>query len=132
MGRSDRYGKPPPDKPAPETFFPLDIKKHKVFIQKDYLTLSTQTNTPMVNVGEAFAQLLAFNPRFNKLTTDGNHPNLQGSYLAAAMLHRCFSKVSAQSISYTPSELSQDDANTIHTFIDQFYPDGTCRTIQPK
>ena len=128
----NRHGTPPPDKPVPETFFPLDIKKHYNFIQHDYLMLSTQTNTPMVDVGQAFAQLPTFNRRFNKLTTDGNHPNLQGSYLAAAMFHRCFSKVSAQSISYTPSELSQDDADAIRTFIDQFYPNGTCPTIQYK
>lgn len=120
------HGEPPQDQPAPETFFPLDGEKHYAFIQSDYGALSAQTHTLMVNVGEAFQKFLAANPRFSTLTTDGNHPSLQGSYLAAAMFHTCFSDVRAQSIRYIPPSLSSDDAVTILAFIDQFYSGGTC------
>lgn len=120
------HGSPPQDRVAPESFFPLDIEKHFEFIQSDYHTLSGQTNAQIVNVGQAFLQLLASNPRFHSLTSDGNHPNLQGSYLAAVMFHVCFSKTPAHTISYVPSGLSHDDALAIRTFIDQYYPDGIC------
>lgn len=122
----DAHGRPPQDKVAPETFFPLDIEKHFKFIQSDYHMLSNQTNAQIVNVGQAFLQFLAFNSRFHSLTSDGNHPNLQGSYLAAVMFHVCFSKTPAHTIRYVPLGLSHDDALTIRTFIDQYYPDGTC------
>ena len=120
-----QHGKPPEGRSAPETFFPLDIKKHYAFIQRDYDALSDKTNALMVNVGEAFRELLV-SSRFKTLTSDGNHPNLQGSYLMAAMFHVCFSKEPASAIGYRPSGLSEDDAMELLAFIDRFYPSGTC------
>lgn len=124
----DHHGEPPHDRPAPDTFFPLDIEKHTRFIQNDYHTLASQSHALEVNVGGAFQKLLATNQRFDTLTTDGNHPNLQGSYLMAVMLHVCFSKVPASTINYTPPGLIDGDAQAIKAFVDHTYPDGTCIT----
>jgi len=122
----NKHQQPPADRPAPETFFPLNLEKHDAFIQHDYSTLAAQTQTPMVNVGEAFQHVLNSPLHFKKLTSDGNHPNLQGTYLGAVMFHVCFSKMPASSIQYTPSGLSENDAKAIRLFIDLTYPNGTC------
>ena len=124
-----QHGSPPAGKPAPESFYPTSEEKHYVFIQRDYHNLSARTKTPIVNAGEAFKYFRESKQSNKELTTDGNHPTLQGSYLVAAMFYVCFTGQGTNSIKYTPDQLTVSEAAEVLKIIDKHYPKTTCPKI---
>lgn len=78
-------------------------------IQDDHFRLSRETGAELANVGRVWRSVLAANPRF-QLETDGNHPSLHGSYLAALVIYAQLSGKSVADVRYVPDGLPEKDA----------------------
>ena len=81
-------------------------------IQSDHLRLSQETGAQLANVGQVWQSVLNANPPF-RLETDGNHPTLHGSYLAALVIYARLSGKSVADVSYRPDGLPDADAKLL-------------------
>lgn len=78
-------------------------------IQDDHFRLSRETGAGLANVGQVWRYVVAANPPF-QLETDGNHPSLHGSYLAALVIYTHLSGRSVEDVRYVPDGLPENDA----------------------
>jgi len=81
-------------------------------IQSDHLRLSQETGVQLANVGQVWQSVLNANPPF-RLETDGNHPTLHGSYLAALVIYARLSGKSVADVTYRPDGLPEADAKLL-------------------
>lgn len=78
-------------------------------MQDDYARLGGRTGARLANVGAVWKSVLDGRPHF-RLESDGNHPSIHGSYLAALVLYARLSGGDVAHVRYVPSGLSDEDA----------------------
>lgn len=78
-------------------------------MQDDYARLGGRTGAALANVGSVWKSVLAGRPHF-RLETDGNHPSIHGSYLAALVLYARLSGDDVADVRYVPPGLTAEDA----------------------
>ena len=81
-------------------------------IQSDHLRLANETGAQLANVGQVWQSVLNANPPF-RLETDGNHPTLHGSYLAALVIYARLSGKGVADVTYRPDGLPEADAKLL-------------------
>jgi len=81
-------------------------------IQSATARLAEQTGASMVNVGKLWAAVSSSKPQI-RLTEDGNHPTLAGSYLFAMLLYADLSHRDVGMVTYVPAGLPPDTAATL-------------------
>ncbi|MCU0435638.1 MAG: T9SS type A sorting domain-containing protein [Bacteroidia bacterium] len=55
-------------------------------LRRRYLLMAQQNNAAVAPVGEAWKNVLATNPTFDLYVSDGSHPSMHGTYLAACVM----------------------------------------------
>ncbi|HEY2136166.1 MAG TPA: DUF4886 domain-containing protein [Xanthobacteraceae bacterium] len=93
-------------------------------MQQSHQWLADDTGARMVNVGKAWEMLLAERPAFS-LYEDGNHPTVQGSYLAALMFYGHFCGRDCGEVSWVPAGVSDKDATLIKNVVRRYYGQGS-------
>jgi hypothetical protein len=78
-------------------------------IQDDHLRLARRTRAELANVGKVWRYLRAVNAPF-RLDSDGNHPTLHGSYLAALVIYARLTGRGVAYVTYVPEGMSAEDA----------------------
>jgi hypothetical protein len=91
-------------------------REHVDLLQSDHWSLARRTGADLINVGHVWEKVLDTKPDFS-LYTDGNHPSVQGTYLAALMVYLYLSGGEVSDVSYLPSGMSEDDAALIRSVI---------------
>lgn len=77
--------------------------------------LSSTFNGHAIDVASVWRRVLREHPEI-KLTQDGNHPTLAGSYLFALLLYADLSKSDVQNVTYVPSGLDADVAAILRKY----------------
>ena len=81
-------------------------------IQSDHKTLASKTGVELTNVGKIWEANRTTSFDF-PLTTDGNHPTPQGSYIAALALYSDMAKTALDPIEYRPAGVSAEQAKRV-------------------
>ena len=82
------------------------------YIQEDHQKLSESADVDNVNIGAAWGRQLSKNDKL-RLEIDGNHPNMQGSYLAALAIYKTLPEADLFKVSYVPGDISPEQAEQI-------------------
>jgi len=77
------------------------------------LNLGRRLGLPIVAVGQAFARAMRTAGAPDVLGPDHHHPSVAGTYLAALMFYRTFTKRSGSEATYRPWGMSAADAATL-------------------
>jgi hypothetical protein len=94
-------------------------RKHKIVhsfeemsdrVSSTYLGLSERLGTGLAPVGRAFERALVQNPRLALWGSDGSHPTLAGSYMAACVLYGAITGADPRHTTYLPAGLTASDA----------------------
>lgn len=83
-------------------------------LRRRYLLMAQQNNAAVAPVGEAWMNVLATNPTFDLYVSDGSHPSLHGSYLAACVMFATIYGQSPAGLQYTAG-LPAADAQLLQT-----------------
>lgn len=81
--------------------------------------LAEETGMRRINLAGLWEAVRLSQPSI-RLTTDGNHPTLAGSYLYALALYAHLSNNPARDVTYTPAGLDPDDAAALRRAVDNF------------
>ena len=84
-------------------------------IQRSTAEFCEDTNAVPVNVGSAWARVTREHPEI-RLTEDGNHPTVAGSYLYALVLYAELTKRSVSDATFTPNGLDPEVAATLRKY----------------
>jgi hypothetical protein len=76
-------------------------------INETYLALAKETQIEVVHIGTAWQEAKKIKPEINLYDQDGSHPNINGTYLTAALFLK---KLTGESISEVPERLTSTDA----------------------
>jgi len=87
-------------------------------IQDDHRRLEGLSGARRANVGRVWRAVLAAEPPF-RLESDGNHPNLHGSYLSALVIYARLSGRGVADVSYVPPGLAEGDAALLRRLADE-------------
>ncbi|WP_237155442.1 hypothetical protein [Oryzibacter oryziterrae] len=88
-------------------------------IQSEHRLFGEENHVPLINTGHAWEMVHQADPRL-ALTTDGNHPTANGSYLSALMIYRYIAQAKAAPVRFAPDGVSQGDADEIRMAVDRF------------
>ncbi len=81
-------------------------------IQSDHKSLAAKTGASLTNVGKIWEANRAHSFDF-ALTTDGNHPTPQGSYIAALALYSDMAGNALEPMAYRPADVSAEQSERI-------------------
>jgi len=82
-------------------------------VSSTYFELSSKLGAGLAPVGSAFERALVTHPKLSMWGTDGSHPSLAGSYMAACVLYGAITGKDASSTSYVPKGLPDADARLV-------------------
>jgi len=106
-------------------------------LKESYLLMANNNSAVVSPVGEAWKNVRALYPNINLYSSDGSHPSIEGSYLAACVFYTSIFKTSCVGLSFTstvtPSNaliLQQIASETVLDSIDYwntniYYPQAT-------
>lgn len=88
---------------------------HHARIQSDHRSLARTSGAKLINVGSTWRELEQSRPAF-PLTSDGNHPTVQGSYLAALVIYAHLSGDDLARVTFVPDEMTAEEGALIREF----------------
>lgn len=91
--------------------------EHLALIKEMHAKLASDASLGRINVAGPWEAVRLSHPSI-KLTTDGNHPSLAGTYLYALATYAQLSDGSVANVTYVPDGLSADDAKAIRDAVD--------------
>jgi hypothetical protein len=80
-----------------------------------YFEVSTKLGAGLAPVGRAFERSLIQFPRLTLWGSDGSHPSLAGSYMAACVIYGAITGTDPGATSYVPEGMSESDAAMVRT-----------------
>lgn len=83
-------------------------------LRRRYMEMAQQNNAAVAPVGVAWQNVLATNPAFDLYSSDGSHPSMHGSYLAACVIYTTIYRQSPVGLLYYAG-LPAADAQLIQT-----------------
>jgi hypothetical protein len=89
-----------------------------------YLGLSRRLGAGIAPVGRAFQHALVQEPKLALWGSDGSHPTVAGSYMAACVLYGALTGADPRASAYVPAELSEHDAALIRGIAAQSLSEG--------
>jgi hypothetical protein len=81
-----------------------------MLVSSTYFELSSLLNAGLAPVGSAFERALVEHPRLTLWGSDGSHPSLAGSYMAACVLYGAITGIDPNLTDYIPNGMKADDA----------------------
>ena len=102
----------------PELGSPIDMLGR---ISETYDTLAEENGAGLAPVGNAFMLANMRAPSLPLYRSDGAHPTLQGSYLAACVLYRAITGIDPRQGTYTPHGLDEDEAQVLRRLAAQIW-----------
>jgi hypothetical protein len=96
---------------------PYDRSEHLDFLHNVHADLAGRAHLDLANVASLWEDVRLSQPKI-KLTTDGNHPTVAGSYLYALAIYRYLSNGSVSQVSYVPEGLDAEDAAVLRQAVD--------------
>jgi hypothetical protein len=82
-------------------------------VSSTYFGLSAKLGAGLAPVGRAFERALVQSPKLTLWGSDGSHPSLAGSYLAACVLYGAITGGDPNLTTYVPEGLSDSDASLV-------------------
>ena len=82
-------------------------------VSSTYFELSTKLGAALAPVGSAFERALVTHPKLSLWGSDGSHPSLAGSYMAACVLYGAITGRDPSSTRFVPKGLQEDDARLV-------------------
>ena len=83
--------------------------EHLQYIQSNHRALASRTGARLINVARVWEDVLSEELPFS-LYKDGNHPSLQGSYVAALVVYAELARTDVVNVTYVPWGLSEEHA----------------------
>ena len=84
-------------------------------LTESYTEMAQNNESLLAPIGIAWKDLREQHPEINLYSSDGSHPSIQGSYLAACVFYAVLFDDSATN-NYTPTNLNINEAQLIQTF----------------
>lgn len=81
-----------------------------MLVSSTYFELSSLLNAGLAPVGSAFERALVEHPKLTLWGSDGSHPSLAGSYMAACVLYGAITGIDPNLTDYIPNGMKADDA----------------------
>jgi hypothetical protein len=97
----------------------VDRPNHLKWIRWGHDRLARASDLREVDVGRIWEKVRNDHPAI-RLTEDGNHPTVAGSYLYALAVYAQLSRRSVANISYVPAGLDKDEADVIRHVVADF------------
>lgn len=91
--------------------------EHLQLIREMHAKLASDANLGRINVSGPWEAVRLSNPSI-KLTSDGNHPTVAGSYLYALAVYAHLSNEPVSGVTFVPDGLSADDAKSLRDAVD--------------
>ncbi|MET0385332.1 MAG: hypothetical protein ABW321_05205 [Polyangiales bacterium] len=82
-------------------------------VSTTYVDISSRIGAGLAPVGSAFERALVEHPRLSLWGSDGSHPSLAGSYMAACVLYGAITGTDPNLTTYVPNGLNHNDAATV-------------------
>jgi len=86
--------------------------EHLALLKEMHAKLASNANLSRINVAGPWESIRLSHPSI-KLTSDGNHPTVAGTYLYALAAYAALSNGPVAGVSWAPSSLSAEDAAAI-------------------
>jgi hypothetical protein len=93
--------------------------EHLAFLRSVNARLAADAKLERVNLAGVWESVRLANPEL-KLTSDGNHPTVAGSYLYALAAYKHVTGASVASLSYVPGGLDPETARMLRDTVDAF------------
>ena len=101
-------------------------------LTESYTEMAENNQSLLAPVGIAWKNIRELYPEINLYSSDGSHPSIQGSYLAACVFYAVLFDDSATN-NYTPPNLNTDEAELIQAFANNAINENeTNFTLQPE
>jgi hypothetical protein len=84
-----------------------------MLVSSTYFELSSLLRAGLAPVGSAFERALVEHPKLTLWGSDGSHPSLAGSYMAACVLYGAITGLDPSRTSYIPNGMKSDDAELV-------------------
>ena len=85
-------------------------------IQNDHQQLALASGLDLINVGSVWRKM-ELQPAPFPLTTDGNHPSVQGTYVAALMVYAHLAGTDGSEVRHVPDGMTPDQAASIRAAV---------------
>lgn len=109
----------PYDRSAFEGYEDYDRAEHLAFLREVHASLARKAGLERINLASLWESVSRAHPSV-KLTTDGNHPTVAGSYLYALAVYRHLSDGPVGHVTYAPDSLNRRDAEALRHAVDSF------------
>lgn len=96
-----------------------DRPQQLAWVHHIHYRLARDAQTKLLNLADLWETVRTDHPEL-KLTVDGNHPSLAGSYLYALAVYTFVTNEPVGRLSYAPDGLAPADAATLRTEVDAF------------
>jgi hypothetical protein len=97
--------------------YDYERSEHLGLLKEMHARLASDADLRRINVAGAWEMVRLSTPSI-KLTIDGNHPTLAGTYLYALAVYAQLSNGPVASVTYVPDGLSVDDAKALREAVD--------------
>ena len=91
--------------------------QHLELIQENHAKLASHANLGRINVAGPWERARLTNPSI-RLTTDGNHPTIAGTYLYALAVYSQLTDGPVNKVTYVPDGLDAEDAKALRQAVD--------------
>jgi hypothetical protein len=81
-----------------------------MLVSSTYFELSSLLRAGLAPVGSAFERALVEHPKLGLWGSDGSHPSVAGSYMAACVLYGAITGLDPSLTTYVPNSMKADDA----------------------
>jgi hypothetical protein len=85
--------------------------------------LADATGAGLIDVGSIWKRVVASRPDL-ALTSDGNHPSIHGTYLAALMVYGHLSGAEVREVRYVPDGIAEEDARALREMVSDLIVSG--------
>lgn len=96
-----------------------DRTAHLIFNQSVHANLARTSRLPRLDLAGVWESVRLSHPHI-KLTSDGNHPTVAGTYLYALAVYRHVSRSPAADVRFSPEGLPATDATALRRAVDAF------------
>lgn len=84
-----------------------------MLVSSTYFELSSLLRAGLAPVGSAFERALVEHPKLTLWGSDGSHPSVAGSYMAACVLYGAITGLDPSRTSYIPNSMKAEDAELV-------------------
>lgn len=84
-----------------------------MLVSSTYFELSSLLRAGLAPVGSAFERALVEHPRLGLWGSDGSHPSVAGSYMAACVLYGAITGLDPSTTRYVPNSMKPEDAELV-------------------